>query len=161
MAKRGVLWLQSEVDFVALAGATTEFNMSAVSFEPQNGNVPLRGWTLTRMIGEMMMRPTAGVTVGVLKYASVVMLQGGSTSPDIDPGVDNADYLWWYGGATGLEGSEQSTGSFGAFSRYIRIDSRAQRIVKGNEQHFYFVFKNDAAQSCTVNFHVRCLFKLP
>ena len=129
MAKRYSQWMRSRVDALVLSGATLEFNMSGVDFVPSTGLESLRGYTMVRMIGELAIRPTVPLATGVGQFAAAVMLQGGRTSPNVNPNNENADYLWWYGGAVGYEGAETSAGFFGGITRYIRIDNRAMRRV--------------------------------
>ena len=160
MARRQSVWLQAFATSAVLTGVTFVSNLT-LQFILTEGLGSLRGYTLVRTIGEIAIRPVVPSSSGVLDFATAFLNVGGNAAPAVAPQSQSADYTWWYGGSAGLDGSEVAAGSFGATTRYLRVDSRAQRKTSQQEQNYFWIFQNASTATLTVFMSVRCLYKLP
>ena len=145
---------------LVLSGALYTRDVSAALASAQGIN-SLRGYTCVRSIGRLTIRPLAPSSSGILIYRCGLILLDRGAQSSTDPAVDNADYMWYHAGAVGEDGSETSSGFFGAHTIYVDYDVRSQRVVRQQEQAGYFVFRNSSPQSLTISHDVRSLYLLP
>jgi len=161
VAKRYAQWFTfHDGPALVTSGVIREVDLTAI-FQASAGLNSLRGYTLIRMIGELAVRPVATGSSGLLDYATGFVNVGAGANPNLVPQDDNASYTWYYTGNVGNEGAEVSSGVFGAYTRYIKIDSRAMRKTSQQEERFFYLFHNASTLSMTVGVGVRCLYKLP
>ena len=163
MAKRQSVWFPVSQESLVLAGGTFIVNLTNQMITLA-GLGSLRGYTLTRTIGELSIRPLAPSGTGILKYAAGILMVATSDSPAVaavNPLNTMPQWAWWTGGSVGLDGSEVAVAVFGATTKYVPVESRAQRKHDSQEARLLWVFLNDSTVSLTVNFNLRLLFKLP
>ena len=147
-------------DTRTLAGTSSANINVGAAFLAEQGIATLRGHTVTRTLGEVAIRPTPAST-GMQTFAMGLLVVGGGATPVSNPNDDNADYFWYYAGSVGQDGSETSIGFFGGTTRYIHIDSRAQRKIAAMEASVWLQIRNVTTGSFLINTRGRILYKLP
>ena len=158
---RAMQWGIFRTQFLATAVSTVEFDMGN-GYRVQMGITGIRGHTITRLIGQLTMRPTVASSTGMLDVSmGCIVGQSQSGSPAVDPQDQNADYFYHWIGGLGTEGTEGPAGFYGAHTRYINVDVRAQRKMAQMESTPYMRFRNPTASSLTVNWSGRILYRLP
>ena len=163
MARR-LLWTSDNLGQTTIAtGGLALLDLSA-NLRAQLGANQISGFTVTRMIGEVGIRPVAAgvgllaIAAGILVVTEDAVSVGVTAIPQ--PRADAAHWLWWHGGCVGTEGAEISSGVFEAFTKYVPIDSRAQRKVDGRQTPV-LVLQNAAGVSIDFAASVRILWRAP
>ncbi len=159
---RSMVWGMSHQGPTAVAAsATVVFNVSD-AMTTQQGINSLRGYTCIRTIGSFVVRPLVSAVIGAIRHEAALILVGGDATPSLDLSSENADYMWYYASAAGLEGYEGPSGFFGAGTKVKDFDVRSQRVVRQQQQSLFSIVHNsDASDGFTYWLTLRTLYKIP
>ena len=139
------------------SGAIVAVDVNALTSFSLSGSANLRGYTLTRVIGDVAVRPNAGNALGIQEFAMGLMVIQGSGTPDINPLTDDGPWLWHFRGGIGQDLNSQEV-----LSRYFSVDSKAQRLYRTQESKLWFMFQNGpTAGSLNHVWGLRLLYRIP
>ena len=162
---RAMQWGTAQSIQLAIAGARVVVDLS-INLKGALGLNTLANVTITRVLGELAIRPLAPTVSGLLEWtAGITVITedafaiGISAMPN--PLLSQGDFLWWAGGTVGPEGSEVSDGFYGARTHYVRIDSRGQRRVREANRIPVLLIQNHSGSSMTFGASLRTLYKMP
>ena len=160
---RSLSWAVSANLATVIAGATLLVDLTG-QFRAEMGLLNLPQWTVTRIIGEIAVRPIAPSSLGIDDAAAAIGIWndqafGAGSGSLPNPQVNSGDFMWWFGGGIPLEGFEGPSTFFGAHTRIIPIETRAQRIIRGNDRSLILIYVNAGTIDQTVYVATRVLLR--
>ena len=157
--RRAFDWYETFSTFFTLAPALQTNIRIRTAFD--QGAANLKGSTVTRLIGWIVLAPTVQASLVELAYGVIIVnvdARIAGALPDADDPTDRADWM-----LRGRMISNMSSLSDSSQWDRNRIDNRAQRIMRSEEDELVLILNASSANNNNLNcaLYMRALLKLP